>query len=186
MRFFSACLGLFFCLAACVSAAAQDVYPLGDQREVFWDETMVASMSDCQILVHQPVPQELAFVCDKPWEGNNCGYWTILYDDQTKLYRAYAQGWSINNGVQDGHRLVIVTYESEDGIHWTRPNVGQFEWEGSKENNIILHETANHAECHDFSPFIDTNPNASPEARYKGIGFTMDLSGLNEIGRAHV
>ena len=178
MKSRSILLGLLFCLAACVPAAAQEVYPLGDQREVFWDETMVASMSDCQILVHQPVPQELAFVCDKPWEGNNCGYWTILYDDQAKIYRAYAQGWSINNGVQEGHRLVIVTYESEDGIHWTRPNVGQFEWEGSKENNIVLFETANHAECHDFSPFIDTNPNASPEARYKGIGFTMDLSGL--------
>ena len=50
-------LGLLLGLTACVSAAAQEVYPLGDQRELFCDETMIASMSDCQILVHQPVPQ---------------------------------------------------------------------------------------------------------------------------------
>ena len=81
-------LGLMFAVPAmmfAVPAAAQEVYPLGDQRELFCDETMVASMNGCQILVHQPVPQELAFVCDKPWEGNNCGYWTILYDEEAKI-----------------------------------------------------------------------------------------------------
>ncbi|MBQ6619059.1 MAG: hypothetical protein IJH68_02790 [Thermoguttaceae bacterium] len=170
--------GLLLALMFAVTAAAQEVYPLGADREVFWDDTMIASMSDCQILVHQPVPREVAVTCDKPWEGNNCGYWTVLYDDQAKIYRAYAQGVSFDSGGQKGHRLVIVTYESVDGVHWTRPNVGRFEWEGSKDNNIILFETASHAECHDFSPFIDTSPNAKPEARYKAIGFTMDLSGL--------
>ncbi len=170
--------GLFFGLLVCVSAAAQEVYPLGDQRELFCDDTMVASMSDCQILVHQPVPQEVAITCDKPWEGNACGYWTILYDDQANIYRAYAKAWSINNGAQDGHRLVVTLYESEDGIHWTRPNLGLFESDGSKENNIVLYEAADHTECHDFSPFIDTNPNAKPEARYKAVGLSFGLKGL--------
>ena len=171
-------LGLFLCLLACAAAMAQEVYPLGSDRELFCDETMIASMSGCEILVHQPVPQEVAITCDKPWEGNSCNYWTILYDDQAKIYRAYSQGWTAGNGVQREHRLVIITFESEDGIHWKRPNLGQFEWEGSKENNITLYEAANHEACHDFSPFIDTNPNAKPEARYNAVGFTMDLSGL--------
>ena len=172
MRFLSACLGLFLGLMICVSASAQEVFPLGSDRELFCDDTMIAAMTDCQILVHQPVPQEVAITCDKPWEGNSCGYWTVLYDDQARLYRAYAQGWSQADGVHPSHPLVITTYESEDGIHWTRPNLGLFEWEGSKENNIIINETPIHTECHDFSPFIDTNPNAKPEARYKGIGLT--------------
>ncbi|MBQ3454142.1 MAG: hypothetical protein IJG25_04680, partial [Thermoguttaceae bacterium] len=171
-------LGLLLGLTICVSAAAQEVFPLGDQRELFCDETMIASMSDCQILVHQPVPQEIAITCDKPWEGNGCGCWTILYDDQAKIYRAYAHAWAINNGVHEGHRLVIVTYESQDGIHWTRPNLGLYEWEGSNQNNIILYETASHAEFTDLSPFIDTSPNATPEARYKAVGFTVDMKGL--------
>ena len=170
--------GLFLCLQACAAAMAQEVYPLGSDRELFCDETMIASMSGCEILVHQPVPQEVAITCDKPWEGNSCNYWTILYDDQAKIYRAYAQGWTAGNGVQQEHRLVIITFESEDGIHWKRPNLGQFEWEGSNQNNITLYEAANHEACHDFSPFIDTNPNAKPEARYKAIGTSFVGGGL--------
>jgi len=176
MRLFLSMMLVLFGAAGILSA--QDVFPLGSDRELFCDDTMIGTMTDCQILVHQPVPQEVMLECDKSWEGNSCGYWTVLYDDQAKIYRAYAQGWSQGNGVNPGHRLVINTYESEDGIHWTRPNLGLFEWEGSFDNNIILNETACKSECHDFSPFIDTNPNASPEARYKGIGFTMDGKGL--------
>ena len=33
--------GLFFGLLACAAVMAQDVYPLGDQRELFCDDTMV-------------------------------------------------------------------------------------------------------------------------------------------------
>ena len=170
--------GLLLGLMICVSAAAQEVFPLGADRELFCDDTMIASMTDCEIRVHQPVPQEVAITCDQPWEGNGCGCWTILYDDQAKIYRAYAHAWAINNGAHEGHRLVIVTYESQDGIHWTRPNLGLHEWEGSNQNNIILYETASHAEFTDLSPFIDTGPNATSEARYKAVGFTVDMKGL--------
>ena len=178
MRFLSACLGLLWGLTICVSAAAQEVVPLGSDRELFCDETMIAAMSDCQILVHQPVPREIAVDCDKPWEGNACNYWTVLYDDQAKIYRAYSHGWTVGDGVHQPHRLAVTTYQSEDGIHWTRPNLGLFEWEGSKDNNIIMLEAADHTDCHDFSPFIDTNPSAKPEARYKAIGLSMGLKGL--------
>ena len=171
-------LGLLLGLTVCLSAAAQEVFPLGADRELFCDDTMIASMSDCQILVHQPVPQEVAIMCDKPWEGNNCGYWTVLYDDQAKIFRAYAKAWSINNGEVEGHGIVITTYESEDGIHWKRPNLGLFEKEGSTDNNVVINEAVDHTDCHDFSPFIDTNPNAKPEARYKAVGLSMGLKGL--------
>jgi len=33
----------------------------------------------------------------------------------------------------------VVSYaESEDGFHWVKPNLGLFEWQGSKDNNIVL------------------------------------------------
>ncbi len=147
-------LGLLFGLTICLSAAAQEVFPLGSDRELFCDDTMVASMSDCQILVHQPVPQEVAIMCDKPWEGNNCGYWTVLYDDQAKIFRAYAKACSINNGVVEGHGIVITTYESEDGIHWTRPNLGLFEKEGSTDNNVVINEAVDHTDCPSTTPLL--------------------------------
>ncbi len=55
--------------------------------------------------------------------------------------------------------------ESSDGIRFTRPNLGLVEFEGSRENNIIWKG----ALSHNFAPFVDTNPHAKPEERYKAI-----------------
>ena len=149
-------------------ASEKSVWSLGDKRELFCDDEFVASMTNCEILVHSPVRENVAIHCDKPWEGNGCGYWTVLYDEELQLYRAYCHAWA--QGIGYAHRLVYTVYESKDGIEWTRPNVGEFEWEGSKENNIVLNYCADGSECHDFSPFIDRNPQATPDARYKATG----------------
>ncbi|MBR2584531.1 MAG: hypothetical protein IKE64_03750 [Thermoguttaceae bacterium] len=169
----AAALGLFslaVLLLAAGQSSADDSYvrALGGERELFCDDEFVASMTNCEIQVHSPTRENVAILCDQPWEGNGCGYWTVLYDEQLGLYRAYCHAWA--QGVGFAHRLVYTVYESKDGIEWTRPNVGQFEWEGSKENNIILNYAADGSECHDLSPFIDRNPNASPDARYKATG----------------
>jgi len=55
--------------------------------------------------------------------------------------------------------------ESNDGIHWHKPNLGLFEWEGSKENNIVWTGPG----THNFTPFKDANPAAPPEQRYKAL-----------------
>ena len=57
--------------------------------------------------------------------------------------------------------------ESTDGIHWTKPELGLFEFEGSKQNNIVW----DGAGTHSFTPFMDTNPAAKPEAHYKAVAF---------------
>ena len=63
------------------------------------------------------------------------------------------------------HREVTCYAESKDGIHWEKPNLGLVDWEGSKDNNIILDRLGTHC----FVAFRDDNPNCPPEARYKGI-----------------
>jgi hypothetical protein len=55
--------------------------------------------------------------------------------------------------------------ESRDGITWTKPKLGQFEFEGSKDNNITHMGDG----CGTFAPFLDTNPNCPPESRYKAL-----------------
>ena len=51
MRLRTVLCGLFLGLMICVSASAQEVFPLGSDRELFCDDTMIAAMTDCQILV---------------------------------------------------------------------------------------------------------------------------------------
>lgn len=143
---------------------------LGDRRELFIDDYLVDEMTNVQLLVHPPVPQEIAVTGDKPWDGNGCGYFTVLHDKRESVYRMYYHAWQIPTGLEPGGPLTIAYFQSADGIVWERPNLGLVEFQGSKENNIILDKMGDGKECHDFSPFIDENPAATPEGRYKATG----------------
>lgn len=63
------------------------------------------------------------------------------------------------------HQLVCYA-ESNDGITWTKPNLGLFEFKGSKENNVVWNGAGNH----NFSPFKDENPDCKPDEKYKALG----------------
>jgi len=52
--------------------------------------------------------------------------------------------------------------ESDDGLTWTKPNLGIFEFDGSRDNNIVW-------DLHGASVFRDDE--ADPEKRYQAIGF---------------
>ena len=53
--------------------------------------------------------------------------------------------------------------ESDDGLHWEKPNVGRFAFNGSTHNNIVW-------DLHGASVFID-KADPDPNSRYKAIGF---------------
>lgn len=154
----------------CTFAQSEQVLDLGNRRELFVDDHLVAEMKNVQLLVHQPTREEIAVDCDKPWEGNGCGYFTVLHDRQEGVYRMYYHAWQIPTGVESGGPLTIAYFESKDGIQWDRPSLGLCEFNGSKDNNIILDRLGDGGRCHDFSPFVDANPAAKPEARYKATG----------------
>lgn len=165
-----------FCLAMlCLVFDVQivqsaDVVDLSSRRELFVDDYLIDSMQNVQLMVHQPQPEELAVTCDQPWEGNGCGYYTVLHDRQESVYRMYYHAWQIPTGTESGGPLTIGYFESKDGIHWDRPSLGLCEFNGSKDNNIVLDKLGDGGRCHDFSPFIDDGPAASEEARYKAVG----------------
>lgn len=73
---------------------------------------------------------------------------------------------------------------SVDGITWKRTNLGIFDFNGSKENNIIWSgKNKAYWECHNFSPFIDQNPSCKPGEKYKAVSFIpydVDGDGENE------
>lgn len=68
---------LFFCTGICVAA---EPVALGAQRELLVDEHLIARMEGVTLKIHQPQAQEVALVCDAPWEGNTSGYFTFFQD----------------------------------------------------------------------------------------------------------
>ncbi len=152
-----------------LSGATQADEPIAvdSRRELFVDDLLIDGSQDIEQRLHRPIPQDVAIVHDEAWEGNVSYYHTVFQDDD--LYRMYYRG--AHAGARStypdavGHQVVCYA-ESNDGIHWTKPQLHLHDFDGSKANNIIWTGVGNH----NFVPFRDANPDCSPEARYKAIG----------------
>ncbi len=161
-------------------AAPEGPIEIGSRRELFLDDLLIASLAgDARRRLHEPVRREIAVVHDEPWEGNGGNYHTVFYDPDYRggVYRMYYHAWQIGVGDIPQGPLTIGYCESEDGVRWTKPKLGLFEFAGSKENNIVL-GTINGKECHDLSVFKDLNPRATKDAKYKAVGYGRNPSGL--------
>ncbi|MEQ9408855.1 MAG: hypothetical protein RIK87_14055 [Fuerstiella sp.] len=142
---------------------AADPIDLGTRRELFVDDYLVDGLPDSVSLeVQRPEPAEVVFVTGEPWEGNTCAYYSIFQDGDR--YRMYYRGSHAIN-MKSAHEEVTCYAESTDGIHWTKPKLGLFDWKGSKDNNIVWRGIGTHC----FTPFLDENPECPPEAKYKAI-----------------
>ncbi|MDF1756593.1 MAG: hypothetical protein P1U89_27660 [Verrucomicrobiales bacterium] len=139
-----------------------DPLDIGSRWELFIDEYLIASKKNVALKLHKPERREIVLTTDQPWEGPTSAYFSVVQDG-TKV-RLYYRG--LGDGADHSENQLTCVAESSDGIHFTRPNLGLIEVNGSKENNVIWRGM----ESHNFAPFIDTNPNVKPEARYKALG----------------
>lgn len=147
------------------SALGAEPIDVGSRLELFVDDHLIGNISgDVRQQLLRPEPQEVVFVTDEPWEGNTSGYYTYFQDGD--LYRMIYRGWQHDDLKKAAHKEVTCYAESKDGIHWTKPQLGLFEWNGSKENNIVWLTPG----THNFTAFRDDNPATPADARYKALG----------------
>ena len=153
------------------TAFDKEVINIKNRREFFWDETMIdVSKTTATPKVHQFIRRECVLTHNNPWEGDGSNYHNLIYDKGNGLYRLYYLGWEMisSDATQHTTSEIKVCYaESKDGIHWVKPKLGLREFNGSKENNIILDQTDNSFD--NFFVLIDENPACPAEEKYKGI-----------------
>lgn len=150
---------------------------IGSHLELLLDEHLIDTFQgDASLHLQHPIPRELVITHDKPWEGNTSGYHTIFEDDGR--FRMYYRGSQRDLAAEkNGHPSVTCYAESTDGIHWTKPNLGLCEYEGSTKNNIVWAGRGpdDRVGVHNFAPFKDTHPDCDPEALYKAVGSGRSL-----------
>jgi hypothetical protein len=150
---------------------SQDIADMGNRREIFVDDYLIAQLDGLRLQMHSPHDEGPVFSFGNPWERVFCGYFTVIKDND--LYRLYYRGSYRSERPNEGE--VTCYAQSKDGINWEKPHLGIHSVCGTMDNNVILMEPQ--PLSHNFSPFIDMNPNALPEEKYKAITGTTN-SGL--------
>jgi len=145
----------------------QPVLNIDSRLELFIDDYLIDEMENTRLVLHHPVDEGPVLQFDRPWEGPFCGYCTIIKDEKT--FRLYYRG--LPEAGKDGSNLETTCYaESKDGIHWNKPDLDLYEVMNTQNNNVILADDAPFS--HNFSPFLDTNPNVIENEKYKALAGT--------------
>lgn len=168
MRTLRALAVLVAALSACQWVAAQaGPVDIGARRELFVDHYVIDRLEGARLELHHPQPAGVAMRFDRPWEGKYSQYVTIIKDGGN--YLMYYRGLpELKDEGTDGECTCLA--ESNDGIVWTRPNLGLYTVHGTLENNVVLHGQT--PASHNFSPFIDARPGVPAEEKFKAVAGT--------------
>jgi hypothetical protein len=155
MRKLSLIFGVFIgALSIAVSAAAQSIpnepIEIGTAPQFFFDDYLVdnrfavpGNKAEIPLVrLHTPQKHPRNPVLVDP--GVAPSHVTVRYDAEAKLFRAWYQaavplvtGEKTSKGRLMGYYHVRYA-ESPDGIEWTRPKLGLYEYQGNKDNNICF------------------------------------------------
>ena len=158
-------LQLLAILVTTATAVLEPPIDIGDRIQPMIDRHLVDSIDGLDLRLATPRDQGEVFRFDRTWEGPFCAYATVIHDGDR--YLLYYRGLP-TAGKDLSTREVTCVATSEDGRSWTRPTIGRFEVDGTRDNNVILADAA--PVTHNFSPFLDTRPGVPADQRFKALG----------------
>ncbi len=137
-------------------------------RYLCWDDKLIAHSRNLTIEMHQPEKKNLALICDNEWEGPHNGYGSVLKvgDSYRIYYRADASRHRMDKTMLPGGGVICVAESRDGGITFRKPNLGKYEYNGTKNNNIVF---VRGESIDNFSVFYDTNPNCPADERFKAL-----------------
>ncbi|MEO6437452.1 MAG: hypothetical protein ABIP55_17040, partial [Tepidisphaeraceae bacterium] len=102
---------------------------------------------------------------EKPWEVQVA--WTSVFrDPQTGKYQMWYQAWNGDRARERTHNSVVAYAESSDGVHFTKPNLGLFQFNDVATTNIVLLSNGGHSYRYANSVVHDPR-DPDPAKRYK-------------------
>ena len=135
-----------------------EIIDIGNQKQLFIDDKWFTSQRGMTLTVNPPVKAERALVPERPWEAKSVSAGTVLEDDGA--YRMWYLADAPGDPVEKTHVRSLCHAVSQDGLHWERQDVNLFEWEGIKQNNIVMPGTYGG---------VTIDPNGPDEHRYKAL-----------------
>jgi hypothetical protein len=139
---------------------------IGRQTQLFIDDRLVETADGVELRLNRPeLQKESLLSAEHPWEaGRVMSSGSMVYHDGTfKLWydaREWVDdaGYQAGGGPADTRRLCYA--ESDDGVHFEKPDLGVVEYDGSRENNIVTVGCTGQV-------FLD--PGDDPDRRFKAV-----------------
>ncbi len=123
----SGCSWFAWATATSTGPDRQTVLEIGNRRQVFIDGRFLASSRNVELVVHSPRKTgERTVVADKPWEGNDVDNYSCVLEDAGNYHLWYPT------------KSGLCYARSKDGINWEKPSLGLVEYEGRRDNNIVI------------------------------------------------
>lgn len=151
------------------------------QRQLFLDDYGIAKVENLTRTMHQPKKKGAVIrpAADDPETTSIQTRTAPVWNPRRKVW----QLWDCSTP-DDLHAKKLYCsgyYESKDGLHWTKPVVGQFERDGSLENNYIAIRTGRGWGRPGRVVYDPTDPD--PSRRYKlplpNTGVAVSPDGIN-------
>ena len=159
-----------------VHLACGDVFsPEPGVRQLFLDDVGIEKAIGLRRTIHPPKrhPQNPVIKPDMPWEDRCQVYGTALWDSDAGVFKIWYLTVPRDRGLKpldlgDGHirspQTTLAAYAfSRDGIHWAKPVLDQFPYDGDKRNNLLNLGVNN---CEGISVLHEPR-DANPDRRWK-------------------
>lgn len=150
------------------------LYDVAQERQLLIDEAFFQPASHVRLRLHPARKTgEKNLRPQWPWESATLNWFNVMEDpgviDRQARYRMWYECYDVA-GWNSGDDTAFCYSESRDGIHWSKPALGLFEYHGSRQNNILFRQIGQgdwRSRVHGTGVFRD--PTAPPEARYKAV-----------------
>ena len=175
------------------SADAKTPLDIGNRKQLFIDNSIVASQHHAYRVLNQPVKHAnpvLELVPDQEIGGDApvMAGGAVMYDTENEQFKMWYQ--AVN---YDWSKTYVGYAVSDDGIHWKLPNLGLIEHNGSKTNNIVFKNPAGEVAPAVFKDPVAKDPRRTFKMIYKrrggvgspgtGVGVAFSPDGIHwEIG----
>ena len=136
--------------------------PVGSQRHLFLDDIWFARQENVERVLHPPQLREIVLESDRPWEGGGVHYSCVLQDGLH--YRMWYRADEGTTGDSTDENALVCYAESQDGIHWKKPDLGLVETYNGGANNNIFHRREQ-----GINPSVILDPNAAPDEPISGF-----------------
>ena len=136
------------------------------RRQLFLDDYAISSMKHLTKTLHQPEKRGAVITPQRPWEKYLVQTRSVpAWDEELNLFKLW-----VNAIDREPNFMAGPTYfESKDGIHWTRPILRQFEYGGSRENNILAFDPKLKWPARAITNVIRDPHDPDSARRYKGF-----------------